>query len=524
MNRLMAVGLAGVLLAAGPWYGAEAQAGSCASNSTDVDGGGPDIVLGLPSYDLPGKPDAGAIVVFSNVAASGSAVPRSPVARRMITMDDIPGLASQAGARFGAAVLVSSDVWTGDDADYCADLVVGIPGLTVDGKQGAGRVVRLHGSTSGVATVSAAWDEASLSGLGGAQAGAAFGSSLAGVRDQSLLVGAPGRDVAGVVDAGSVVVVAGSGSRIQQTGSGDGASETGDRFGEVLKVLSTCYGGALLVGVPHEDVGARTDAGAVTLVGFGGTQSLVHQSMPNAGDAAEADDHYGASVDVTFTGTGTARKGLVAIGVPGEDLGSAVDAGTVSFASFPAPVETIPSGVAYASLAGLPATLNQGSPGVAGSVAAGDQYGTAVVTGGFGSAGSHDLVATSPQEDVGTVGDAGLADRITLRDDGSADPDRPGAPWTQDSTGVPDQAEAGDRFGSAVSPVGLLDANAGNLLVVTVPGEDVASVPDAGLAYLGTPPGDGSVLLVMPVYQAGAGTGMTPARVMPGSVFCGASR
>src|SRR3954454_533260 len=125
MNRLLLVGLAGVLHAAspwydagGPWHGAEAGAGSGASNSTDGDGGGPDVVLGLPSYDLPGKPDAGAIVVFSNVAASGSAVPRSPVGRTLLTMDDAPGLASQAGARFGAAVLVSADDWTGDDADY----------------------------------------------------------------------------------------------------------------------------------------------------------------------------------------------------------------------------------------------------------------------------------------------------------------------------------------------------------------------------------------------------------------------
>src|SRR4051812_96711 len=400
MNRLLLVGVAGVLLAAGPWYDAEARAGSCASNSTDVDGRGPDVVLGLPSYDLPGKPDAGAIVVFSNVAASGSAVPRSPLGRKLLTMDDIPGLGSQAGARFGAAVLVSPDDWTGDDGDYCADLVVGIPGQNVGGQQGAGRVVRLRGSTSGVATVSATWDEASLSGLGGAQAGAAFGSSLAGVNVQSLLVGAPGRDVDGVVDAGSVVVVSGAPGRIKQSGSGDGALEAGDRFGEVLKVLPTCVGSFLVVGVPHEDVGSRTDTGAVVLIAPGGAQSLAHQSRPGAGDAAEVGDHYGASVDAFFTGSGSTRKGLVAVGVPGEDLGSAVDAGTVSFASFPAPPQA-----AFAALAGLRATLNQNSPGVAGSVAAGDQYGTAVVTAGFGSAGSHDLVATSPQEDVGTIGD-----------------------------------------------------------------------------------------------------------------------
>lgn len=518
MNRLLTVALAGVLLAAGPSYAAEARAGSCAYNSTDVDGGGPDVVLGLPSYDLPGKPDAGAIVVFSNVAASGSAVPRSPVGRRLITMDDVPGLAAQTGARFGAAVLVRPDFWTGDDGEYCADLVVGVPGQVVDGKPGAGQVARLKGSTTGVANLGATWDEGSVSGLGGAQAGAAFGSSLAGINDQTLVVGAPGRDVGGVTDAGSVVAVGGTGSRIRQSGSGDGAMEAGDRFGEVLTIMPTCVGPFLVVGVPQEDVGSRSDAGAVVLVGPGGTQTLTHQSTPGAGDAAEVDDHYGASVDATFTGSGSDRKGLVAVGVPGEDLGSAVDAGTVSFASFPAPPQA-----AFSALTGLPATLNQGSPGVAGSVAAGDQYGAAVVTGRFGPSGFLDLVATSPQEDAGTVGDAGMVDTVTLRDDGSADPGRPGAPWTQDSTGVPDRAEAGDQLGSDVTGMGLPTVTDSTLLVTTVPGEDVATVPDAGIAHLGAPSGE-SVLLILPVYQAGAGLGINPARVMPASVFCGAAR
>jgi hypothetical protein len=58
---------------------------------SDLDGGGPDIVVGLPSFDLPGKPDAGAIVVYSNVAAQGSPNPRAPVARTVLTANDLPG-------------------------------------------------------------------------------------------------------------------------------------------------------------------------------------------------------------------------------------------------------------------------------------------------------------------------------------------------------------------------------------------------------------------------------------------------
>ena len=56
---LSPVGLPGPALAAGQPCWDEV--------STDFDGAGPDVVVGLPSYDLPGKVDAGAIALFSNV-------------------------------------------------------------------------------------------------------------------------------------------------------------------------------------------------------------------------------------------------------------------------------------------------------------------------------------------------------------------------------------------------------------------------------------------------------------------------
>ena len=58
---------------------------------SDLDGGGPDIVVGLPSYDLPGKPDAGAIVVYSDVAARGDPDPAAPALRTVLTADHFPG-------------------------------------------------------------------------------------------------------------------------------------------------------------------------------------------------------------------------------------------------------------------------------------------------------------------------------------------------------------------------------------------------------------------------------------------------
>ncbi len=54
-------------------------------------------------------------------------------------------------------------------------------------------------------------------------------------------------------------------SVVQQGGAGAGSPESGDRFGEVLDVFGSGEGPILMVGVPHEDVGNRADAGAVAL-------------------------------------------------------------------------------------------------------------------------------------------------------------------------------------------------------------------------------------------------------------------
>ncbi len=153
---LTAMMLGAVFLGAGPASAAPPPA--CWDDvPADVDGGGPDVAIGMPSYDLPGKPDAGAIVVFSNVAAAGNANPKAPTARTLYTADNFSGLSSQAGARFGASVAVWGAAF--DDLDDCADLLVGAPGQNVGGKSGAGQVYQLRGSAGGLNGVVKTFDE-----------------------------------------------------------------------------------------------------------------------------------------------------------------------------------------------------------------------------------------------------------------------------------------------------------------------------------------------------------------------------
>ena len=256
---------------------------------TDLDGGGPDVVVGLPSYDLPGKVDAGAIVVFSNVANAGQANPKAPTGQILLTAADF-GLATQAGARFGAAVVAYGDAGDFDDPDDCADLLVGAPGTSVGGQAGAGRVYKLGGAPGGLNVVKETFDEAGLDGTGGSQAGAGFGAAIAAEALGTIAIGVPGRDVSGAADAGRVVrldYLTSDGvpevSLVEQGTSGAGAPEAGDRFGEVLELMSTGDGNILVIGVPAEDVGTRVDAGAVGMSPLEGPLTMVTQDSPGAG-------------------------------------------------------------------------------------------------------------------------------------------------------------------------------------------------------------------------------------------------
>ena len=122
-------------------------------------------------------------------------------------------------------------------------------------------------------------------------------------------------------------------SVVQQGGAGAGSPESGDRFGEVLDVFGSGEGPILMIGVPHEDVGTKVDAGAVALKMAEGPLSIVTQDSPGAGGVAEAGDRYGTSIDIYDAFTEDADDVVgVAIGVPGEDIGTMADAGAVAFA------------------------------------------------------------------------------------------------------------------------------------------------------------------------------------------------
>jgi hypothetical protein len=234
-----------------------------------------------------------------------------------------------------------------------------------------------------------------------------------------------------------------------------GIAEAGDRFGEVM-------GGAGVVGIPREDIGALKDAGAVQLLQTDpDTHDLIlaqdyNQSRADIAGVAEAGDRFGAAVN-----------GNRLIGVPGEDVGGLKDAGIVQLIG----------GNSY----------SQDTAGVPGTAEAGDQFGAAVISAPLQCPELGSFAIGAPGEDLGNVKDAGSVTLLPGRVVGSDEwqypcPSQLLREGAGDLAGV---AEAGDRFGSSLSTVrGVQWADDEEFnrstLLIGVPGQDVASAKDVG--------------------------------------------
>ena len=157
----------------------------------------------------------------------------------------------------------------------------------------------------------------------------------------------------------------------------------------------------LAVGVPHEAIGTAAAAGAVNVLygsaaGLASTGSQAFWQGPGgAAGALEGDDRFGSALAAgDFNADGVDD---LAVGAPGEDVGTAADAGAVS--------------VLYGSAGGLTGTgsqqFRQGAGGVGGAAEPDDRFGWALAAGGFNTNGAADLAVGVPLEDIGTVDSAG---------------------------------------------------------------------------------------------------------------------
>jgi hypothetical protein len=458
-----------------------ASSAAAASVRADFDNDGfADLAVGVASEDVGAIVDAGAVNVLYG-AAGGPTGTGSQLFTQ--ASPEVAGIA-EAGDHFGYT-LAAADF----DNDGFVDLAVGVPGED-SAINGVGAVNVLYGGAEGLSgTGSQLFTQASPAMVGTAEDGDEFGQALAagdfdgdGVAD--LVVGVPFEDLGTVSNAGAVNVLyggvdglSGAGSQLftQDSPGVVGTAESGDFFGQTVAAGDFDGDAAddLAVGIPNEDLisAQATDVGAVTVLyaaagGLSGAGSqLFTQDSPGVPGTATIDEFLGLSLAAgDFDNDGVAD---LAVGVPFEGEPFVSQLGGVN--------------VLYGSAGGLSEAgsqlFTQDNPGVVGTAENGDDFGRALAVGDVDGDGASDLAVGVPSEDVGTLSDAGAVNVLYGSAGGLAGSGS--QLFTQDSPGVPDTAEAGDRFGGALA-AGNFDNDDFDDLTIGIPAEDVGAVFDAG--------------------------------------------
>ncbi|MGC3994446.1 MAG: VCBS repeat-containing protein [Propionicimonas sp.] len=159
----------------------------------------------------------------------------------------------------------------------------------------------------------------------------------------------------------------------------------------------------LFVGAPLASVGSAKEAGAVMALGFGTsgvtTARAITQNTAGVAGTAAKGDRFGSGV--------AARDGYLAVGTPGDKVGTVKEAGTVQLFTL-APGTVTPA-----------QQLSQSSPGVPGASEPRDRFGQSVAIGTV-CVGVTGVIVGAPHEAVTTDGEVqGAATVIPL--DAAAD-------------------------------------------------------------------------------------------------------
>jgi hypothetical protein len=283
---------------------------------------------------------------------------------------------------------------------------------------------------------------------------------------QDVAIADPEASVGGIARAGSVTVVYGGTGATQvlhqDLAEVPGGAEAGDQFGFALATYDANRDGCsdLVATAPFEALGTVAEAGYATLMlgspnGLNGGPAAIdyNQGSDGWGDSVEAGDWFGYSVAAGATSTG---EPYLAIGAPGEDVNTAVDAGLVHY---------------HRGTTNI--TMGSGS-GVTGAAENDDRVGYAL-------AGSpNHLAVGSPGEAIVSATWAGMVSLFThevtgtvLKNIGVVGADTLG-----------EQINQGDTLGKSLAMAPSTVSGApGSVLLIGAPGKDVGAEIDAGKVF-----------------------------------------
>jgi subtilisin family serine protease len=316
-----------------------------------------DLVVGTSREDVGSATDAGTVDVLYG-ASGGLGTGKAALHFEQGTgSEGILAASSESGDRMGAAVAAGLTL---DQEPY---LVFGVPGEDIDGKTDTGAVFYLRGSVNRTVIQGSSGMPGTL------EAGDKFGSSVA-ASPEYMVVGIPGEGVVPFPSPNPTEVISGQvdvmthelnesgvpahvGSVHEASPYVSGEAEAGDQFGASVSATQALFmqgfpwprrATYIAVGVPGEDLtyggAAKADAGRALVFrvekGTSPAISEVNGGYDQAPDdvtgAPEAGDRMGAQVTVANRSPGTAMTDaslLMAVGVPGEDIGTVADAGAV---------------------------------------------------------------------------------------------------------------------------------------------------------------------------------------------------
>ena len=474
-----------------------AAAATCTGGaSSDFNGDGvTDTVIADPDATVNGVKNAGLVRV---VLGGGKGV--SEISQATTGMNATP----EASDHFGFS-RTSYDA----DGDGCTDLVVGTPfeDIAKDGKElvDAGAVYVIHGTPTGIGAGSKieGYTQTQLDPTTSTEAYDWFGHTVrAGTTADNkpyLVVGVPGEDVTQdghtYVDAGCIEYL--QGTTVVPLNEDDpgvpGTVETNDRFGYSAGGTNRFFA----VGSPGEAIGDQEFAGGVAIFSHtlsGGLPTPlvgIDQDSTGISGVPETGDGFGTSISMTNyrpSGQTYNSDALLAIGIPGEDIGTTADAGGVAV------VRVQPSG-AFSQVT----TFDASTADVAGDPVAGDFMGqrvtiantdTSVVT----TTANVRLAVGVPGKDTATVKDAGAIQVFRPLDTAIGANDK----LLTRGSGLPGTATARDYLGMAL-------ASGTTNLYVGVPNSKAADSPKGSLYVLPWTDADGTTSTGTTTYLPGSG-------------------